>query len=612
MSPEMQKADAEMTAYFQKALDLGKQVGTLQSGIDPSRYSPRMFMRATEDGEPNTGSAGRPRFSEKTVNSIRRDYLHTLDPLKSGDTEARTFNALDEMSIYSDHHANAVAVKLFKTELKNSALGVEGTRDKVPANWVEIDPALRDKRTIVDRQTGESFTQSKNLYVPKEIAKALEPLFKPGDSQIAKFLHLQSLVKGIELTLSAFHIKAMGITAMNNMGLGDFVRAMHSDNSSPAFEGIEQRGALYGLTTTKTGPPSDAYRGLQSEIPAEAKGFIGKGLSGLRNNAIVKAADYTAKAITEATFNVVQRKFKVMNFASKEAGWVASHPEATEAEYGAAMRGFSKEINAAYGGLNWEVMGVSKGVQNLSRLILLAPDWTFSNVANLKYAASDGGVAGAASRAFFVKSFVTGFAMTAAASIFVGGKYDASDVKNLDRVFLGIDKDGKKMYADWFFAGAPKDALTLAKRVYAAGPLVGLSQIMVGKAGPAAGLVTGLASNRNFDGKPISKAVGSTNKDGSAYTRANQLEDQGKYVAGRVIPITAGNAAETVKSALEDPNHQYSYKDILSIAADAIGSQTIHEGEPRSTGGSSRQSGTSRFESASSRGKKRFSIKGRR
>jgi hypothetical protein len=562
MSPTMQQADQEMTAYFQRALDLGRQVGTLDSGVDPSRYSPRLFMRAEE--EARTGVA-QPRFSDKTVNAIRRDYLHTLDPLKEGEVEARTFNAFDELSIYSDRHANAVSVKLFKTELKNSALGVEGARDRVPAAWVELDPAFREVRQIVDRETGESVTTSKNFYVPKQIADAVEPLFKPGDSQVSKFLHIQSVIKGIELTLSAFHMKAMGITALNNMGLGDFVKAMHSDNSSADFEAIERRGALYGLTTTKTGPPIEAYRGLEkSSLPDESR------FANLKDTAVVQKVDAAFKGITKTTFDVIQRKFKVMDFAGKEAGWIAKHPEATQGEYAEAMRGYAKEVNAAYGGLNWEVMGVSKGMQNISRLFLLAPDWTFSNVANLKYAASDGGVAGAASRSFFAKSFVTGFAMTAAASIAIGGKYDPTDVKNIDRVYLGTDDDGKEMYANWFFAGAPKDATTLAKRVYSDGPVGGLAEFIVGKAGPAVGTVVGLSANKDVTGRPI-------------YNREDdmldQSIDQGKFVAGKVAPITGVNAVETVKSALTDPEHDYSYRDLLALAADALGSQTIHEGE---------------------------------
>ena len=62
------------------------------------------------------------------------------------------------------------------------------------------------------------------------------------------------------------------------------------------------------------------------------------------------------------------------------------------------MRSIGKEINAVYGGLNWDVMGVSANYQAVARMFLLAPDWTFSNVANLKYAFEGGPGGNAAER----------------------------------------------------------------------------------------------------------------------------------------------------------------------------------------------------------------------
>jgi hypothetical protein len=543
MTPGMQQADQLMTDYFQKALDLGRQVGTLDSNIDPSRYSPRLLMRAMDQ---STGKGiGSPRFSEKNVHAIRREYLNALDPLKEGDTVARTFNAFDELSIYGDRHASSVAVQLFKTELKNSALGIEGSKENHPDGWVELNP-----------------TSARNFYVPKEIANALDPLFRTGDSAIAKFLHIQSVIKGIELTLSVFHMKAMTITALNNLGLTDFERALASDNDSSDFETIEQRGSLYGLTTTKTSAPIEAYRGLKPEQEGR--------LSFLTDNVVTRSADTVFKGITKATFDVIQRKFKVMDFARKEAGWIAKHPNATLNEYAEAMRGYSKEINAAYGGLNWDIMGVSRSMQNISRLFLLAPDWTFSNVANLKYALTDRGTAGAGSRAFFARSFATGFAMTAAASIYVGGKYDPTDIRHIDQVYLGTDQDGKEMYGNWFFAGAPKDAMGLVKNVAADGPAGGLARFIVNKAGPIAQTIYGLASNKDFTGKPIYKADDSL---------PQKTLEEGEYVAGRLIPFSGVSAIETVKNALTDPEHEYSYRDILELLADALGSQTIHYGD---------------------------------
>jgi hypothetical protein len=563
-SPEMMQADAELTRYFGKALDLGKQVGTLDSTVDPSRYSPRFFAKSMEEGERGIGS---PKFTEKTAHAIKREYLRILDPLKSGDITARTFNAFDELGVYGDRHATSISTKLFVTELKNSELGKWGSGSSIPEGWRELAPDQRGfRQTIMTKnpETGKMESFSRGLYVPKSIADAMAPMLRSGGlgSEVAGFLHAQQFTKALELGLSAFHMKAMTITAMSNMTLDGYLEAMHSDNSSPKFEAQERNGALYGLETTKTGPQYEAYQGLrQSSLPK------GLSLDTIRNIPVIKQVDAFAQGITRATFDVIQRKFKVADFSSKEAAWIAKHPQATELEYGTAMRGIAKEVNAAYGGLNWDVMGKSKSFRDVSRLFLLAPDWTFSNVVNAKYA-FQGGAAGPAARAFWVKSFTTGFAMTAAASIMIGGKYDPADIRHIDQVYLGKDKDGKEMYANWFFAGAPKDLMTWTKKSISDTPLAGTAEFIVNKAAPMVGTIGHMAMNEDYGSKPIYKKTDNFGK---------KLKDESEYAASRLAPISGVSAVEDVKKALTDPTHEWSYKDLLSLAADAIGSQTIHE-----------------------------------
>ena len=191
--------------------------------------------------------------------------------------------------------------------------------------------------------------------------------------------------------------------------------------------------------------------------------------------------------------------------------------------------------------------------------------------------------------------------MTAAASIAIGGKYDPTDVKHIDQVYLGTDKDGKEMYANWFFAGAPKDAMTLVKRSVSDAPIAGTADFIVSKASPMLGMLGGLNSNKQATGAPIYNRTDDT---------ATQTYDQAKYVAGRAIPITGVSAAKTVADALTDPDHEYSYTDLLNLAADALGSPTLHEGS--GTRSSTTQGSVlpgSKKGSKSVLGKTRFSIR---
>ena len=576
-SPALLEADQKLTSYYSAALNEGRELGFMESRIDPANYSPHILTRILEGEQPSTGKGGP--MSQTTPFAKERNYPTILDAMKTGHLDARTVNALDALSVYGDRHATVVATKLLATELKNTDLGKYGTRDDHPDGWQELAPG-----SYALRSGAESF------YVPKDVASAMKPLFEQGlkGTPLAPLLRSQGYVKALELGLSLFHVKALNITAFNNMALTDFIKALVADTKSPEFAAAERGWAADGLTTAKTQTPYEAYEGLK-------KSSVPTGFDKLADVPVIKQADALAKATTAYTFEVVQRKFKVQDASLKSARWLANNPDASNEEYFAARRSIAKEVNAAYGGLNWDILGTGKTVRDVSRLFLLAPDWTFSNVLNAKYT-FEGGPAGSAARTFWAKSFATGIGMTAAMSIAIGGKYN-SDAKHFDQVYLGTDKQGKEMYASWFFAGAPKDAMTLAKRVVSDGVLAGTAEFTVNKAAPLVGMGIGLASNKQPTGAPIYKKTDSA---------AQQNLKEGEYAAGRVLPITGVSAVETVSRALTDPNHEYSYRDLLELAADSIGATTYHEGKATTTT-------TSRTaKSRSSTPKSRFSIRSRK
>ncbi len=145
-------------------------------------------------------------------------------------------------------------------------------------------------------------------------------------------------------------------------------------------------------------------------------------------------------------------------------------------------------------------MGVSANYQAIGRMFLLAPDWTFSNVANLKYV-GEGGPGGAAARAFWLKSFATGLAMTQGMSLLITGQM--SD--QFDKVYLGEDDKGKKMYSSMFFVGAPKDAIGTFNSTIRDGFPIGTIEFAINKASPLIGTGVKLAEKTDWQGKPIIK-----------------------------------------------------------------------------------------------------------
>ena len=579
---KMLEADKQMTAYFQQANELRRQFVGAETSIDPARYSPRNFMRVEEDEEASKG-AGSSKFSKRSPHDIRREYLHMLDPLKSGDVEARTFNAIDELRVYGDRLGTSVGTSVFQMELKNTELGKHGVAGQMPPelraqggtnlSQSEIDElggipkawvALHGtERTIV--RDGKQVTVG--FQVPPKIAEAMRPILEHdaiSGAQYWKAAKLaQAYIKSVELGLSPFHMRALSLSFMNNAGLDAYRKALFTSNNSPEFEAQERNGALYGLTTTKTSTPYEAYRGLK---PSSLES----------RNTLLEVAkrtyepiDKLFKSMTTATFDVAQRKFKVNDYSAREAQWLSKHPNATDAEYGTAMRSIAKEVNAVYGGLNWDVMGVSANFQAIGRMFLLAPDWTFSNVANLKYAIDprENSAGGNAARMFWLKSFVTGYALTQGMSLFVSGQ--KSD--QWDKVYLGTDDKGKKMYSSMFFVGAPKDAIGTINSTMRDGFPIGTIEFAINKASPLIGAGVKLAEKTDWQGKPIIKrndSFGEKTIKGS------------EFLGEQLLP--APFVIKDMAARMTNPDESLTYKDFL---AGLIGASVYHEGPKQGTSG---------------------------
>ena len=563
-TPQMLEADKVLTGYFTKYLELGRQFGVLDSNIDPSKYSPRLFSKTLAPEDERATFFPQAKFTERDANAIQRTQLHQLDALKSGNFEAKTFNAVDELSIYGDRISTAIATKIFKTELKNSEMGKYGTRSDVPKNWVELP--------------GSGNEHGSGFYVPPKIAKTMRPILDPnvfsGEGPFKNLRLVQKFTKAAELSFSFFHMKAETFMSVNNMSWSsaDFVRQWAHSNSSPEFKAQELEGTLYGLMTTMTGKPYEAYQ-KNDDLP------ISRGM-------VRSAAAWTGKEIQNAaakisylTFDVIQRKYKVNDFSMKQAAWITDHPEATDGEYGKAMRGIAKEVNAVYGGLNWEVMGVSNNWQEIIRAFVLAPDWTFSNVAGLKYALTDSGTAGQTSREFLIKSFITGAALTQATSLMVSGQQS----KHWNEVYLGTDKNGKELYSNMYFAGLPKDAATWITRMQKDGGLRGTEEFASYKLGPLVGTGYRVLTNKDWTGQPIDKP-----KDTALVKTGKQL----KFAAQETLPVPFGISTIAKQYSLKDAIHgnlvsdeDITYKDFLGSLA---GAQIKHEGaKPRRSGGGS-------------------------
>jgi hypothetical protein len=546
----MKAADAAMTDYFTKHLAEGKQLGFLDSKIGNDEYISHLLQPKEDAGKvvARNGGLRTYKIGRRTPFSNERTYPTVLHAIANG-VEPRTLNALDALTIYGDKHATAAATHLLINQLKDSGVAKWGSHgsENIPADWQPVAPESRlfqNQVPFADKE-GKPGIAHQSLFAPQKVVDALRPLTDPDyTSRIPGFTKsklYQAYLKSVELGLSVFHLRALNLSALGNEGLTGLVKTYASDLKSPAFLENERAFIKAGGTSSILGRTIEAYRELQpSSIPTR--------MDLLRSMPVLKQFDQASARISKLTFDIVQRKMKVTDFALKDAKWIADHPEATPADHYTAQRSIAKEINATYGGLNWESLGINKMTHSLLRAVLLAPDWTFSNWQNAK-AAFQGGPGGSAARAFWIRSAITGVILTEATSVLLSGKRS----QDPSSVYLGKDKNGKDIYQNLFFSGAPGDMVNLIKNVQDLGPIAGLGQTLLGKLSPILKTGEETVTNKNYLGQDV-VPKGSGFVAGAGRSAVNIAESLGP------VPFSLTN----ITQMLMDPKKQYTEKEFVT------------------------------------------------
>jgi hypothetical protein len=542
-TPELKAADQVMTEYFDQHLEEGKKLGFLKSNISSDEYISHLLepKDAEEMGKKFLGSAA-GRIGRTTPFSKKRYYPTILDAVADG-VRPRTLNALDALTIYGDKHATAAATHILINNLQESGVAKWGTSNSknMPKDWVPLAPESHLFRNEVPytNAEGEADIAHQSLMVPPKVADALRPITDPNYMSRVPFFAsarmYQAYLKSVELGMSGFHLKALNLAALGNEGVTGLVKTYQSDMQSPEFLQIERDGIKAGLTTPILGRTIEAYKAVnKSSIPTIREK--------IQNAPGIKQLVQTAEAISHLTFNVVQRKMKVTDFAIKDAKWMADHPEATPQEHTLAQRSIAKQVNAVYGGLQWENIGVNRMTLEIGKALLLAPDWTFSNFQNVKQA-FQGGPAGDASRIFWLRTAITGVALTQGTSLLLSGRLS----KDPTSVLMGQDDRGRDITQNMFFAGAPGDFVNLVKNAVDYGVPQGVAQSAASKLSPIARTATQMIVNRGYDGQPI---VPKGTRQGEAALRS------GAHLAKNLLPIPF--AVSGPLAMLTNKNQSYS------------------------------------------------------
>ena len=266
-------------------------------------------------------------------------------------------------------------------------------------------------------------------------------------------------------------------------------------------------------------------------IGNEDRSFIGKISNAPVAKQILGAADKSASLL----FDKGQRWIKTTDFQGKISDWIAKNPDATPAEFTKAAQGYAKEVNAAYGGLNWESIGVSKTAQKALRFVLLAPDWTISNLQLGKFALG-GGTEGAAARSHIFTGLLTGFVATETLSKSLTGHFTNENPKGHEFEV----QIAPNVYVS-LFRGGIGDLLKLAGNIQDKGAAQGIAQFSQGKLSPLLRTAVGLASGTQYTGQKINNP-----NDSFAQKSLNEA----KFIATSALPIPIG--ASSVAKYISD------------------------------------------------------------
>ena len=553
---QMLEADKILTSIAEGSLREGRRIGFLESSISPDEYVTHILHPRGPDelaSVPMTERMGRAmggKIGRRFAYSAKRSYPTLLDAI-ADNVKPRTLNALDAFTIHGDKFATARASRMLVDHLKDSAMGKWGSRGQanIPADWVEIAPhahPFQNLRAFVG-EGGEPEIARQTLFVPKFIEEALRPITDPDYTSriigFARWRGFQAYTKAVQLGMSLFHATTENYMALANMGPKGWAEAIKADRDSDLFREQESDMVQHGGTSPIQGKTFEAYGALQP-------GSIPTWTDIWRSAPGIKQMDQIAAGITEFTFNNLQRRFKVMNYAMAKAAWMAEHPNASPLERSDAMHSIAKELNAVYGGIQWENAGWNRSTIEMARAIMLAPDWTFSNLFNLKYTMERGTPAGKMARAFWLRSIVGGLVATQMLSLLISRKPSP----NPTMVYIGKDKDGKDIFQNVFFKGAPGDLVNLVNNVKDYGAVAGLARLMQGKFAPIPRTALQLTTNRNYLGQEIAPK-------GEGFW-ANTMADVNAALQG-VSPVPL--SFQNLKDMLIGPNSdQYTFPEFAT------------------------------------------------
>lgn len=517
LSPAEMEWAVKLRDAYDALGDYSRSLGTINHVRD--NYTNKLYV--TEKPAKNfvQSDAYRSGLSKSTGHSKPVTYANALDAVLGLDANGNevsatgkklaSTSAFDNFQILNSEMARANTNAKFREAMQRTGLGSEVPASHIPEGYSALEGMDRDipipthesltapKGTFKWNQPNEdgAMVLHKRFVVPEGIVKGLAAL---TDADFAKRIGLlrkldkyQGIVKTIDLSYSAFHHLALASQILYQSKYGfDLVRnarQLREWAKSGEMDKLEQDFTRHTGMTTRVESNQDILRDLTSgdDVLARAMNLPG-----------IKQVAAGSKMSTDFLFDKIQRNLKVIDYANKSAKWIREHPKATDRELIEAKRSIASEINAAYGGLNWRALGVTRSQLSLLRLILLSPDWTLSNGILLGKAVS-GGPGGKAAKSHLITAAVGSALLTEGLSYALHGR----STTNNERGHEFELELSPGVYVS-LFRGGISDIAKMYQLIHDVGPMRGVSQFASNKLAPLPRTAVGVISNYQL-GRPI-------------------------------------------------------------------------------------------------------------
>ncbi len=539
LSDKAKRALEEVGTYYAEAGRVSKEVGTI--GKVREEYQNRIYAPEPPQDYVKSGLGGGVR--PFTGHAKARVFDTEFDAVKAGKKFAVT-DIADALGIHSEEMAKVNTSRKLANIMADNNIGGWVREGKIPAGWkpvegLEKNTPIRDENgeAVINAKTGNQVVNRTVFAAPEGIQKAIrsvtDPDFLRKIDALRSIQKYQGLVKTVDLSYSFFHHFTMAMQALyqgNYRGLGDLSR-MTKTMDTPAFREMETDFARHGGITAKIEANQDILRDLAKKEPGT--------FSKIANLPVVRQALHFADKNTNFLFGKMQRLLKVQDYAGKVANWVSNHPDATNEEVVTAKRAIARQNNAAYGGLNWEAMGMTRTNLSLLRTGLLAPDWTISN-GQLVTQAFKKGPEGSAARAHYVRAAIIGMVATEGLSKLLTGH-------TTDQNPAGHKLEVQIAPGVWvsFLRGGVGDLVKYWSNLEQNGPLEGSAQFAQAKLGPITRTVVGGLTNTEYSGTPIARAK----------SPGGKTADYASYIlrSAGPVPFGVGNLAKYAEDRQATP-----------------------------------------------------------